>query len=37
MGDKIESKRLAREAKVNTVPGNLEEVNLDEEVRRIAN
>ena len=32
MGDKIESKRLAREAKVNTVPGFLGEVEQDEEI-----
>jgi propionyl-CoA carboxylase alpha chain len=36
MGDKIESKKLAREAKVNTVPGYLGEVNSDDEVRKIA-
>lgn len=36
MGDKIESKKLAREAKVNTVPGFLGEVNSDEEVKKIA-
>lgn len=36
MGDKIESKKLAREAKVNTVPGFLGEVNSDDEVRKIA-
>jgi propionyl-CoA carboxylase alpha chain len=37
MGDKIESKKLAREAKVNTVPGFLGEVHNDEEVKKIAN
>ena len=37
MGDKIESKKLARDAKVNTVPGFLGEVNTDEEIKRIAN
>ena len=36
MGDKIESKRLAKESKVNTVPGFLGEVNTEEEVRKIA-
>lgn len=36
MGDKIESKKLAREAKVNTVPGFLGEVNSDEEVLKIS-
>lgn len=36
MGDKIESKKLAREAKVNTVPGFLGEVNSDEEVIKIS-
>jgi len=36
MGDKIESKKLAREAKVNTVPGGLGEVNTDAEVLKIA-
>lgn len=36
MGDKIESKKLAREAKVNTVPGFLGEVNNDDEVKKIA-
>ena len=37
MGDKIESKRLAREAKVNTVPGFLGEVEEDEEILKISN
>lgn len=37
MGDKIESKKLARDAKVSTVPGFLGEVNGDDEVRKIAN
>ena len=36
MGDKIESKKLAREAKVSTVPGFLGEVNSDEEVLKIS-
>jgi propionyl-CoA carboxylase alpha chain len=36
MGDKIESKKLAREAKVNTVPGFLGEVNGDDEVLKIS-
>jgi propionyl-CoA carboxylase alpha chain len=36
MGDKIESKKLAREAKVNTVPGFLGEVNSDAEVIKIS-
>ena len=36
MGDKIESKRLAREAKVNTVPGFLGEVEEDEEILQIS-
>jgi len=36
MGDKIESKKLARAAKVSTVPGFLGEVNSDDEVKRIA-
>ncbi len=37
MGDKIESKKLARDANVCTVPGFLGEVNTDEEIKRIAN
>jgi len=37
MGDKIESKKLARDAKVNTVPGFLGEVEKDEEIIRISN
>jgi propionyl-CoA carboxylase alpha chain len=37
MGDKIESKKLARDAKVNTVPGFLGEVNGDAEILKIAN
>ena len=37
MGDKIESKKLAREANVSTVPGFLGEVNSDAEVLKIAN
>lgn len=32
MGDKLESKHLAKEAKVNTVPGFLGSINSDEEV-----
>jgi propionyl-CoA carboxylase alpha chain len=36
MGDKIESKKLARDAKVSTIPGYLGEVNGDEEVLKIA-
>lgn len=36
MGDKIESKKLAKEAKVNTIPGFLGEVNTNEEVLKIA-
>lgn len=36
MGDKIESKKLAKEAKVNTIPGYLGEVNGNEEILRIA-
>lgn len=36
MGDKIESKKLAREAKVNTIPGFLGEVNSNEEVIKIS-
>lgn len=36
MGDKIESKKLAREAKVSTVPGFLGEVNSDAEVLKIS-
>lgn len=37
MGDKIESKKLAKNAKVNTIPGYLGEVNTNEEILRIAN
>ena len=36
MGDKIESKKLARDANVNTVPGFLGEVEEDEEILRIS-
>ena len=36
MGDKIESKKLAKDAKVNTIPGFLGEVNSDPEVLKIA-
>ena len=36
MGDKIESKKLARDAKVSTVPGFLGEVNSDAEVLKIS-
>ena len=37
MGDKIESKKLAKEAKVSTIPGFLGEVNGDKEVLKISN
>lgn len=37
MGDKIESKKLAKGANVNTVPGFLGEVHTKEEVIKIAN
>jgi propionyl-CoA carboxylase alpha chain len=37
MGDKIESKKLAKNAKVNTVPGFLGEVERDEEILKISN
>ena len=37
MGDKIESKKLARDANVNTVPGYLGEVDTNDEVKKIAN
>lgn len=37
MGDKIESKKLAKEAGVNTVPGYLGEVELDEDIIKISN
>lgn len=37
MGDKIESKKLAREANVNTVPGFLGEMGSEEEVLKISN
>jgi propionyl-CoA carboxylase alpha chain len=36
MGDKIESKKLAKKAKVNVIPGYLGEVNTREELLRIA-
>ena len=36
MGDKIESKRLAREAKVSTVPGTLDAIADPEEALRVA-
>ena len=36
MGDKIESKKLARGANVNTVPGWLGEVNDTKEVLKVA-
>ena len=36
MGDKIESKKLARNAGVNTVPGFLGEVDDMDEVKRIS-
>ena len=37
MGDKIESKKLAKNAGVNTVPGFLGEVDEMDEVKRISN
>ena len=37
MGDKIESKKLARDANVNTVPGFLGEVEEDKEILSISN
>ncbi|WP_425406013.1 acetyl-CoA carboxylase biotin carboxylase subunit [Hwanghaeella sp.] len=37
MGDKIESKKLAQEAGVNTVPGHLEAISDPEEAVKIAN
>lgn len=37
MGDKIESKKLAKNAGVSTVPGFLGEVEKDEEILRISN
>ena len=37
MGDKIESKKLAKAAGVSTVPGYLGEVDTDAEVIKIAN
>ena len=37
MGDKIESKKLAKSAGVNTVPGFLGEVDEMDEVKRISN
>eukprot|EP01027_Heterolobosea_sp_BB2_P013533 GEZU01019517.1.p1 GENE.GEZU01019517.1~~GEZU01019517.1.p1 ORF type:complete len:272 (-),score=93.99 GEZU01019517.1:44-859(-) len=37
MGDKIESKKLAKAAGVNTIPGFLGEVNTEDDVVRIAN
>lgn len=37
MGDKIESKKVARDAKVNTVPGFLGEVEKDDEILKISN
>jgi propionyl-CoA carboxylase alpha chain len=36
MGDKIESKKLARDAGVSTVPGYLGEVENDEEILKIS-
>jgi len=36
MGDKIESKKLARDAGVSTVPGFLGEVESDEEILKIS-
>mmetsp|Transcript_17482 Transcript_17482/g.29426 ORF Transcript_17482/g.29426 Transcript_17482/m.29426 type:complete len:124 (+) Transcript_17482:422-793(+) len=37
MGDKIESKKLAKEAGVSTVPGFLGEVEKDEDILKISN
>jgi len=37
MGDKIESKKLAKDAGVNTVPGFLGEVEEDVDILRISN
>lgn len=37
MGDKIESKKLAKDAGVNTVPGYMGEVDTEEEVLKISN
>jgi propionyl-CoA carboxylase alpha chain len=37
MGDKIESKKLAKNAGVSTVPGFLGEVEKDEDILRISN
>jgi propionyl-CoA carboxylase alpha chain len=37
MGDKIESKKLAKDAGVNTVPGYLGEVEEDRDILRISN
>jgi propionyl-CoA carboxylase alpha chain len=37
MGDKIESKKLAKNAGVNTVPGFLGEVEEDKDILRISN
>lgn len=37
MGDKIQSKKLAQAAKVNTIPGFLGEVSTEEDVLRISN
>lgn len=37
MGDKIASKKLARDAKVNTIPGFLGVVETHDDVKRIAN
>jgi len=36
MGDKIESKKLAKDAGVNVVPGFLGEVEKDEDILKIA-
>lgn len=37
MGDKIESKRIGREAKVNTIPGYDGEVDTEDDAVRISN
>jgi propionyl-CoA carboxylase alpha chain len=37
MGDKIASKKIAREANVNTIPGFLGEMSSEAEVLKIAN
>ena len=37
MGDKIASKKLAKDAKVNTIPGNLEENQIMKKLKRSMN